>query len=84
MKQMDQMLLMGRDPELEDLERRALELETQLVQIGTQQQEAASWEVMRKRPKSSVPDTSVIKKKLKIMKDGGKAEEDAVDETCNY
>ena len=39
---------------------------------------------MRKRPKSSVPDTSVIKKKLKVMKDGGKTEEDAVDETCNY
>ena len=61
----------------------------------TEKKQNVAPKVIRKKPKksakektkskkSSVPDTSVIKKKLKVMKDGGKTDEDAVDETCNY
>ena len=48
--------------EMEQLEMQANQLESELMQVGTQEQEMASWDILRRRPKSSVPEMQGFKK----------------------
>ena len=77
------MLLLSQQTEIAELERRAQLLESQLQHLGKQKHQTAnsSQAAKRQRPKSSVPDTSTIKKKLKILKNGGATEEEAARES---